>query len=158
MDIASPEHGGGMLRAVFHFSRSLYRELAPLVSEERVCPTGASNHERVLESCEAAIRRLAVDRHYFARPSRTLFQDVRIFFPICAQERVWHVVDRHMTQASELFAAEPMVGYELAGTQQECRATTRRGTPCRRTPLPRNGYCPSHQHLADAEGGVPLAA
>ncbi len=146
-----------MLRAVFQFSRSLYRELAPLIHEERICPSGAPNHERVLESCEAAIRRLAVDRHYFARPSRTLFQDVRIFFPISAQERVWHAVDRHMTLASEFFAAQPTVGYELAGTQQECRATTRRGTPCRRTPLPRNGYCPSHQHLADADS-VPLAA
>jgi hypothetical protein len=142
---------------VYHFSRSLYRELAPLICEERVCPSGASNHERVLESCEGAIRRLAIDRHYFARPSRTLFQDIRIFFPICAQERVWRAVDRHMTLASEVFAAQPMIGFALTGVQLECRATTRRGTPCRRTPLPRNGYCPSHQHLADADE-VALAA
>ena len=33
----------------------------------------------------------------------------------------------------------------------DCRATTRKGTPCRRMPLPRNGYCPSHQHLAETE-------
>jgi hypothetical protein len=40
----------------------------------------------------------------------------------------------------------------------ECRATTRRGTPCQRTPLPHNGYCPSHQHLAETEEIIELAA
>ena len=43
------------------------------------------------------------------------------------------------------------------GFIDECRATTRRGTPCQRTPLPQNGYCPSHQHLADP-GELSLAA
>jgi hypothetical protein len=28
-----------------------------------------------------------------------------------------------------------------------CRATTRKGRPCQRTPLPERDYCPSHQHL-----------
>ena len=142
---------------MYHFSRSLYRELAPYILVDRVCPTGAGNAERVLEGCESAVRRLAVDRHYFARPARTLFQDIRIFFPMSAQERVWRAVDRHMRLAEEFFAAQPLAGYELAGEALECRATTRRGTACRRTPLPHNGYCPSHQHLADA-GEVPLAA
>jgi hypothetical protein len=142
---------------MYHLSRSLYRELSPHILADRVCPVGPGNHERVLESCEAAVRRLAVDRHYFARPSRTLFHDIRIFFPISAQERVWRMVDRHVTLARTFFAEEPLAGYELAGAPAECRATTRRGTPCRRTPLPHNGYCPSHQHLADAED-VPLAA
>jgi hypothetical protein len=142
---------------MYHVSRSLYRELSPLIEPERVCPMGAGNHERVLESCEAAVRRLAVDRHYFARPSRTLFNDIRIFFPMSAQERVWRAVDRHLTLAREFFAAQPLAGYALAGEPLECRATTRRGTACRRTPLPHNGYCPSHQHLADAEDVV-LAA
>ena len=25
------------------------------------------------------------------------------------------------------------------------------GHPCQRMPLPHNGYCPSHQHLAETE-------
>ena len=33
----------------------------------------------------------------------------------------------------------------------QCRASTRKGTPCQRMPLPHNGYCPSHQHLAETE-------
>ena len=36
----------------------------------------------------------------------------------------------------------------LLGNRLECRATTRKGKPCQRMPLPHNGYCPSHQHLA----------
>ena len=47
--------------------------------------------------------------------------------------------------------------YDLAGNRLECRATTRKGTPCQRTPLAHNGYCPSHQHLAD-EGTLTVDA
>jgi hypothetical protein len=28
---------------------------------------------------------------------------------------------------------------------------TRKGSACQRMPLPHNGYCPSHQHLAETE-------
>ena len=136
---------------MYRFSRTIYRELAPQILDQRVCPSGPGNHERVLQSCEEAVRRLATDRHYFARPSRTLFNDIRIFFPMSAQHRVYTVVDRYMTFAREYLATQPQGGYDLAGNRLECRATTRRGSPCRRIPLPRNGYCPSHQHLAETE-------
>ena len=51
----------------------------------------------------------------------------------------------------------PTRRFELTGRQLDCRATTRKGTPCQRMPLPHNGYCPSHQHLGDTEE-VTLAA
>jgi hypothetical protein len=35
----------------------------------------------------------------------------------------------------------------LDGGVARCRATTRKGKPCQRTPLPERDYCPSHQHL-----------
>ena len=35
----------------------------------------------------------------------------------------------------------------LDGGIARCRATTRKGKPCQRTPLPERDYCPSHQHL-----------
>ena len=35
----------------------------------------------------------------------------------------------------------------LDGGVARCRATTRKGKPCQRTPLPDRDYCPSHQHL-----------
>jgi len=33
------------------------------------------------------------------------------------------------------------------GGVSRCRATTRKGKPCQRAPLPEREYCPSHQHL-----------
>jgi hypothetical protein len=142
---------------MYHFSRSIYRELAPHIVEDRPGQAGPSNHERVLRACEAAVHRLATDWHYFAKPSKTLFNDIRIYFPMSAQERVFLVVDRYMTFAKEFFSSRPLSGYDIEGNRLECRAMTRRGTPCRRTPLPRNGYCPSHQHLAEPDE-VALAA
>jgi hypothetical protein len=142
---------------MYQFSRSIYRELAPLILEERVAGTHGTNHEHVLRACEAAVYRLATDRHYFARPSRTLFRDIRVYFPVTCQDRVYRVVDRYMSFAHEWFAAQPTQGFDLAGNRLECRATTRKGAPCQRMPLPHNGYCPSHQHLADGDR-VPVAA
>jgi hypothetical protein len=142
---------------MYRFSRSIYRELAPDILEDRPGQSGPTNHERVLRASEAAVYRLATDLHYFAKPSKTLFNDIRIYFPMSAQHRVYAVVDRYMTFAREFFASQPLSGYDIEGNRLECRATTRRGTPCQRTPLPHNGYCPSHQHLAEPEE-VPLAA
>ena len=33
------------------------------------------------------------------------------------------------------------------GGVSRCKATTRKGKACQRTPLPGRDYCPSHQHL-----------
>ena len=135
---------------MYQFSRAIYRELAADIADSG-CAAGASHHAEVLRSCEAAIERLATDRHYFARPARTLFADIRAFFPVTSQHRVWRVVEGYMQCAEEFFARAPTHGYDVNGNPLECRATTRRGTPCQRMPLPRNGYCPSHQHLAETE-------
>ncbi len=152
---SSWHHPGGS--SMYHFSRSIYRELADAIVEDRPDRCGPTNHERVLRSCESAIHRLATDRHYFARPSKSLFNDIRVYFPMNSQLRVYRVVDCYLQLAREWFEEREMAGYDIEGNRLECRATTRRGTPCQRTPLPRNGYCPSHQHLAETEG-VPLAA
>ena len=143
---------------MYGFSRAIYRELAPLILDEHVCACGPTNQERVLRACESAIHRLATDWHYFAKPSKTLFNDIRFCFPMSQQHRVYLVVDRYMTFAKRYFASQPLAGYDLEGNRLECRATTRRGTPCQRMPLPHNGYCPSHQHLAETEESIALAA
>jgi hypothetical protein len=129
----------------------MYRELADQIVEDPKSPAPLANHERVLRECEAAIRRLATDRYYFARPARSLFNQVRVFFPIPAQRRVFNVITTYMGLAEEYVRAVPASGYDLTGSPLRCRASTRKGTPCQRTPLPRNGYCPSHQHLAESE-------
>jgi hypothetical protein len=135
---------------MYQFSRAIYRELA---SDIRPLPGESAQraHTAVLEACERTIERMATDRHYFKRPVRTLFNDVRSNFPMRAQTRVWSVVSCYLDCADEWLARQPIHGVDAAGNALECRATTRRGTPCQRMPLPHNGYCPSHQHLAETE-------
>jgi hypothetical protein len=144
---------------MYQFSRAIYRELARDIDVPRACGD-RTGHEAVLKACEATMERLAADRHYFAKPARTLFNDIRVHFPMTAQARVWQVVERSVACAEEWMSRQPRHGTDANGNPLQCRATTRRGTPCQREPLPRNGYCPSHQHLAETEEreAAPLAA
>jgi hypothetical protein len=136
---------------MYRFSRAIYREIASDIIEPEH-PLGTQcNHERVLRTIEGTIERMATDRHYFAHPARTLFKDIRAYFPMHAQLRVLHVVERYLVYADEFIRNQPANGYDLAGNPLQCRASTRKGTPCQRVPLPHNGYCPSHQHLAETE-------
>jgi hypothetical protein len=142
---------------MYRFSRAIYRELADEVIED---PYGwlFVNHERVLKACEAAVERLATDRHYFAHPSRTLFNDIRVYFPMTSQLRVLRVIQRYLGLADQFLRRLPQNGFDAYGNPLQCRASTRKGTPCQRMPLPHNGYCPSHQHLAETEELEELAA
>jgi hypothetical protein len=144
---------------MYQFSRAIYRELLHDIEVVRT-PEGRSSHEAVLKACESTMERLANDRHYFARPARTLFTDIRAYFPMSAQAKVWHVCARYIACAEEWLARQPRHGFDAQGNALQCRATTRRGTPCQREPLAHNGYCPSHQHLAETEDreARPLAA
>jgi hypothetical protein len=130
---------------MYQVSRAIYRELC------RDIVGGREAHEHVLRACEANIERLVNDRHYFARPARTLFHDVRPHIPMTAQPRAWQVVQNYVAIALELVEQMPRNGYDVNGRPLQCRATTRRGTACQRVPLHHNGYCPSHQHLAETE-------
>ena len=115
---------------MYRFSRAIYRELAnEIVEDSPGSVTGVTNHERVLRACESAIERLATDRHYFARPARTLFNDIRPYFPMSSQARIYRVIERYIALADEFLARQPMTGYDLAGNPLQCRATTRKGTP-----------------------------
>ncbi len=136
---------------MYQFSRAIYRELASEVVEDPRSHHPFANHERVLHACEAAVERLATDRHYFARPARTLFQDIRSYFPMSQQQRVLAVIERYLAVADEFLLAQAQSGVDIRGNRLQCRASTRKGTPCQRMPLPHNGYCPSHQHLAETE-------
>jgi len=147
---------------MYQFSRAIYRELAPFIaapSPGSTAAAGQRNHEHVLRACESAIERLATDRHYFARPARTLFWDIRAYFPVSQQTRVHRVVVRYMSLAQRYLVENPQAARASVSDEPlQCRATTRKGAACQRTPLPHNGYCPSHQHLADTENREPLAA
>ena len=135
---------------MFQFSRAIYRELAADIDSAACCP-GRSPHEQVLKSCEKTMERLATDRHYFARPARTLFNDIRFCFPMTSQAKVWKVITAYISAAEAYLDRLPVAGCDVNGNPLQCRATTRKGTACQRVPLPHNGYCPSHQHLAETE-------
>jgi hypothetical protein len=145
---------------MFQFSRGIYRELSPLLDKHRPAQVSLEERRALLRACEASMERLATDRHYFARPARTLFNDIRCHFPVCRQEQVYHVVERYMALADEFVAQLPRNGVDVNGNPRQCRAVTRKGSACQRTPLAANGYCPSHQHLAETEDCevAPLAA
>jgi hypothetical protein len=136
---------------MYRFSRAIYRELACDIVEDAHAEGEHTNHERVLRACEGVIERLATDRHYFAHPARTLFSDIRWYFPMNVQPRVLYVIERYLACADSVLRQQPQNGYDIHGNALQCRATTRKGSACQRMPLPHNGYCPSHQHLAETE-------
>ena len=133
---------------MYRFSRSIYRELAPLVIEDQQDAARGRNRQAVLDACEEAVRRLSTDRRYFARPARSLFNEVRIHFGMGDQLKVWNVIESNISLALDLLEHAPEL-LELDGMPRECRAHTRKGTPCQREPLPGRDYCPSHKHLEE---------
>jgi hypothetical protein len=133
---------------MYQFSRSLYRELAEDVLDDRP-GCAVANRQELLDSCEVAIQRLATDRHYFARPARSLYRDVRGLFPIGSQLRVYRMIERHVVLATQFVERAEMSGRTLDGSLLSCHASTRRGTPCQRIPQPGRKYCPSHSHLEE---------
>jgi len=132
---------------VYQFSRALYRDLSSLTHASLT----TEDARRLLTACEATIERVATDRRYFARPARSLFLEVRRFFPMGTQAAAFRLITAWLERAEEWIDQQPRQGLDHHGQPLECRATTRRGTACQRSPLPENGYCPSHQHLAETE-------
>ena len=92
---------------MYGFSRAIYRELADEIIEDPHSARRCTNHERVLRECEAAVARLATDRQYFARPARTLFREIRLYFPMSSQLRVLQVVEHYVALADEFLRRLP---------------------------------------------------
>jgi hypothetical protein len=131
---------------MYQYSRAIYRSIKDLIDPYVGLDAQLEYRQAVLGACEQTMERLAKDPHYFARPDRTLFQDIRRYFPITAQAQVaWAV--REGVAAAVAFVEEQVEAGALDGGVARCRATTRKGKPCQRTPLPDRDYCPSHQHL-----------
>ena len=86
--------------------RVTYRELGPRVIEDEYDSTGGRNKQQVLDACEATIRRLAVDGRYFARPAKTLFNDVRTHFAMATSFSL-AVIERNIALAKEFLAGCP---------------------------------------------------
>ena len=131
---------------MYQYSRAIYRSIKDLIDPYVDGETRVEYRREVLEACEQTMERLAKDPLYFANPDKALFQDIRRHFPITAQAQVaWAV--QHGVGAAIEFIQEQIEAGALDGGVARCRATTRKGKPCQRTPLPERDYCPSHQHL-----------
>jgi hypothetical protein len=131
---------------MYQFSRVIYRTIKDKIDPYVDPDTHLEYRREVLEACEQTMERLASDPHYFAKPDRALFQDIRRYFPITAQAQVaWAV--REGVGAAVAFIEQQIEAGAFDGGVARCRATTRKGKACQRTPLPERDYCPSHQHL-----------
>ena len=133
---------------MYQYSRAIYRSIKDLIDPYADAETQLVSRRAVLTACEQTMERLATDPLYFAKPDRALFQDIRRYFPITAQAQVAWAVHEGV-DAAVTFIEEQIEAGALDGGVARCRATTRKGKPCQRTPLPDRDYCPSHQHLAE---------
>ncbi|HEX5893810.1 MAG TPA: hypothetical protein VFY33_03195 [Solirubrobacterales bacterium] len=133
---------------MYQFSRLIYRDLAPRIDASGGVERTLAARQQLLEACESTIQRLITDRRYFARPAKTLFTEVREHFALAEQVRVYMVIERHIELIEEFLDSLP-AHVTLDGQERNCVASTRKGTPCQREPLPGMDYCPSHKHLEE---------
>jgi len=133
---------------MYHLSRTLYRELVPLLGDDR----DVIARQRLLDACESTLNRLATDPDYFANPARYLFREVRTMFGFCEQRRVCRIIE------VRLATARAKIEHERALMRRDCTAFTRSGNQCRREAVQGASYCPSHRHLDPAREAAPAAA
>jgi len=121
---------------MYQYSRAIYRSIKDLIDPYVDSETQLEYRREVLSACEATMERLAADPHYFAKPDRALFQDIRRYFPITVQAKVTWAVTQGVGAAVE-FIEEQIAAGTFEGGIAHCHATTRKGKACQRTPLPK---------------------
>jgi hypothetical protein len=140
------QHALHLRNCMYQYSRAIYRSIKEHIDPYSDPDQQVESRRTVLEACEQTLERLATDPLYFSKPDRALFQDIRRFFPITAQAQVAWTIKEGVAHASTFIEQQIEAG-ALDGGTARCRATTRKGKACQRTPLPEREYCPSHQHL-----------
>jgi hypothetical protein len=145
-DAVIEERTAQLQQCMYQYSRAIYRSIKDMIEPYADRETQLAARRDVLEACQQTMERLASDPLYFAKPDRALFQDIRRYFPITAQAQVAWAVENGV-KAAVTFIQDQIESGLLDGGVARCRATTRKGKPCQRTPLPDRDYCPSHQHL-----------
>ena len=87
---------------MYQYSRAIYRSIKDQIDPYVDRPTRLEYRRAVLCECEETMTRLAQDPHYFSRPDRALFQDIRRYFPITAQAHVAWVVRQGVSAAVDV--------------------------------------------------------
>src|SRR2546421_333253 len=90
---------------MYQYSRAIYRAIKDLTDPYVDPETQLEYRRSILSACEQTMERLASDPHYFAMPDRTLFQDIRRYFPITSQAQVAWAVTK-ITEAACDFIRE----------------------------------------------------
>src|SRR5215471_9576152 len=87
--------------SMYQYSRAIYRSIKDLIDPYVDQVTQLEYRRQVLAACEGTMERLAADPHYFAKPDRTLFADIRRYFPITARAQVAWAVNEGVGAAVE---------------------------------------------------------
>jgi hypothetical protein len=109
---------------MYQYSRAIYRSIKDLIDPWAEPEKQLEYRREVLAACEECVE----------------------YFPITYQAQVAWAVTEGIGAAVGYIEAQIEAG-AFDGGVARCRATTRKGKPCQRTPLPEREYCPSHQHL-----------
>src|SRR5918996_3961357 len=110
-----PEPTDALRTRMYQYSRAIYRSIKDLI-DPYVDPELQLEYRReVLAICEETVERLARDPHYFAHPDRTLFQDIRRYFPITHQAQVAWAVTEGIGAAVEVIETQIEGGGVLRG-------------------------------------------
>src|SRR5437764_831630 len=133
------EYAAQLQACMYQYSRAIYRSIRDLIDPYVDEEIRLEYRRAVLEQCELTMERLAKDPLYFAKPDRALFQDIRRYFPITAQAEVAWAVQEGLA-AAVAFIEEQIEAGALDGGVARCKATTRKGKPCQRTPLPEGKF------------------
>src|SRR5665647_626926 len=112
----------GRRTSMYALSRSTYKEVAPFIEKEPVNPRQGTNRELVLHACETTMQRLGDDYRHFPHPERYLFEQIRPYFQITEQLRVYNIIRKNIALASEVVKAYASKGYKPDGTRLRCRA------------------------------------
>src|SRR4051795_11554404 len=125
---------------MYQYSRAIYRSIKDLIDPYADPDAQLEYRRAVLETCEETMERLASDPHYFANPDKSLFQDIRRYFPITHQAQVAWAVQEGVAAAAAFIENQIEAG-AFDGGLARCRAPRRKGNACQRTPLPEREYC-----------------
>src|SRR5436190_551707 len=110
---------------MYQYSRAIYRSIKDLIDPYVDEETQLEYRREVLQACEGTMQRLAQDPHYFAKPDRALFQDIRRYFPITVQAQVAWAVNQGV-DAAVSFVEEQIEAGAVDGARHQIE---RRGIP-----------------------------
>src|ERR1044072_7459958 len=120
---------------MYQYSRAIYRSIKDLIDPYVDNETHLEYCRDVLAACEGTMESLAAEQHSRAKPDPSLFQDIRLFFPITVQAQVAWAVTQGV-EAAVGFVEEQIEAGAFDGGVARWRATTRQGKAGQRTPLP----------------------